>query len=98
MFHNRENLKWWDGHWHRAQLNGDDGGIDDELGNGVKVVLVGKDEIWNDDWRAATQYVYELDLRNKRIRFLGTFTRADAKMIQMSDGRIVGLVLRNQLH
>ena len=98
VFHNRYHIKWWKEHFNEAQENNDDGGYDDPNRNGVKAVLVGKDEIWNEDWRAKTQYVYEVDLVNHRIRFLGTFTKADAKMIQMPDGRTVGLVLRSQLH
>ena len=98
IFHNRHNIKWWKNHFDEAQADGDDKGFDDEEKNGVKAILIGKDEIWNEDWRAETQYVYEVDVARRRIRFLGTFTKADAKMITMSDGRVVGLVLRSQLH
>lgn len=98
IFHNRHNIKWWKNHFNEAQENGDDKGFDDSKKNGVKAILVGEVKIWNEDWRANTQYVYEVDIDNRRIRFLGTFTKADAKMVTMSDGRVVGLVMKNQLH
>lgn len=98
VFQNRDNIAWWREHWRKAQVKGDDGGYDDRYENGVKAILVRKNEIWNEDWRAEVQYVYEVDVKLRRIRFLGTFTRDDARMITMDDGRMVGVVLREQLH
>ena len=82
---------WWLNR--RKELQGayDDGGVDKENGWGVKGIGVGDMCATSrvSDLRAKGQYVYEVNMSSRFIRYLGTFRRLETEIIVLPNGKPV---------
>jgi len=78
---NRGDEAWWNDHWEKAQVVGDDGGIDTRDGTDLKVIRPGNRFVFvkRRSARAENYEAWELDDECIFARRMGTFTRGDIR-------------------